>query len=555
MKFGAPVVRIRSGVLQEDPVDGGVLDEWFVLHAKGHERLSRLYELELVVQASTRVGAPYQPDKVEALLAGHYVVSLLQEVSEDADEHGAGAVHGAMMHSFHGVIRELEMLSVDRAHNDAAGELAVSYRVTLVPRLWFTTQSTRTRLFQGLSVPEVVAHILDELGMTIDQDYAFRVTGEHMKREYLLQYQETDFDFLCRLCEHEGVFFFFEQTGALERVIFADNNEALQDYLTLKAFAESPDDARFEHVRYDPRGGVVDKVPCFKSLNRVFRARPRSVAVVDHDYKRASMDAHASADVVDSGIGTRVEYLPAKEYSTLEPAPPDDVLPQVERLARVRAQELLVGREELRAETNLLGLLPGMVFTLENHFDTDLVWVNERDDKRHRYYVTEATFRVTQAGLAGTDGVGNEDYAATLVVKNMLVAYRPPRETMRPVVAGVLSAKVADTVKGSPADIDGHGQYHLILDVPTVGAPGMGGATLKRFRMVQTFSGPGYGMHHPLHEGAEVLLVHLNGDPDRPIIVGSVPNFDQITPITARNATLGGYRTRNRVVDLVNDDA
>ena len=119
----------------------------------------------------------------------------------------------------------------------------------------------------------------------------------------------------------------------------------------------------------------------------------------------------------------------------------------------------------------------------------------------------------------------------------------------------MLSAKVADRAKGSPADLDDHGQYHLVLDVPMVEGREAASVTLKRFRMVQTFAGPGYGMHHPLHEGAEVLLVHLNGDPDRPIIVGSVPNFDQITPITARNATLGGFKTRNRVVDYVNDDA
>jgi type VI secretion system secreted protein VgrG len=554
MKFGAPVVRIRSQVLREDPVSGGVMDEWYVLQVKGHERLSRLYELDVVVQASSMVGAPYPADKVEALLAGHYVVSLVQEVSEDADEDHHGAVHGAMIHSFYGVIRELEMLSIDRAHGDS-GNVAVRYRLKLVPRLWFTTQSVRTRLFQGMSVPEVVAYLLDELGMTLDQDYAFRVIGEHMKREYLLQYQESDYDFLCRLCEHEGIFFFFEQTSSLERVIFADNNEALQDYLTLKAFAESDDDTRFEHIRYDPRVGVLNAVPCFKSINRVFRALPRSVAVVDHDYKRASMDAHASAEVIDSGIGTRVEYLPAKEYSKLEPAPPDDVLPQVERLAKVRAQELAVQREELRAESTVLGLFAGMILTLENHFDPDLVWSDERADKRHRYYVTESRFTVTQEGVSLGDGGANEDFSASLVLKNMAAIYRPPRVTPRPVVAGVLSAKVADRAKGSPADLDDHGQYHLVLDVPMVEGREAASVTLKRFRMVQTFAGPGYGMHHPLHEGAEVLLVHLNGDPDRPIIVGSVPNFDQITPITARNATLGGFKTRNRVVDYVNDDA
>lgn len=553
MKFGSPVVRIRSQVLREDAVAGGVLDEWYVLQVKGHERLSRLYELDLVVQATTSVGAPYPADKVEALLAGHYMVTLTQEVSEDAAEN-VGVVHGAMMHSFYGVIRELEMLSIDRASHDGS-EVAVRYRVKLVPRMWFTTQSVRTRLFQGLSVPEVVAHILDELGMTLDQDYSFRVIGEHMKREYLLQYQESDYDFLCRLCEHEGIFFFFEQTDSLERVVFADNNEALQDYLTLKAFAESDEDTRFEHIRYDPRAGVVNKVPCFKAIHRVFRALPRTVAVVDHDYKRASMDAHASAEVIDSGIGTRVEYLPAKEYSRLEPAPPDDVLPQAERLAKVRAQELAAQREELRVDSTVLGLFSGMVLTLENHFDPDLVWVNERDDRRHRYYVTEARFSVTQEGISLDEGGTNEDFVSALVLKNMAVAYRPPRVTPRPVVAGVLSAKVADRAKGSPADLDDHGQYHLILDVPMVGVKEQASVTLKRFRMVQTFSGPGYGMHHPLHEGAEVLLVHLNGDPDRPIIVGSVPNFDQITPITARNATLGGFKTRNRVVDYTNDDA
>lgn len=551
MRFSTPVARIRSQALQEQPVDGGTVDEWFVLSVKGREAVSSLYELELRLLTSHLFAAPYDSDRVDELFSSNYVVDMHQEVSEGADTPGGhDPVIAAMVHGYHGVLRELEMENVARATPDLDGATPIVYRAVLVPRVWFLTQSVRTRLFQAMSVPEVLRHILDELGLELDADFEFRLLGKHLQREYLLQYDESDWAFLSRLCEHEGIFFCFEQTQDREKLVFGDHNEGFQEFVTLAALAQSDDDTRFRHVRFDPRGGVLDSVPAIKRLTRRWRQVPRSVAVVDYDYKTPSADVHAATEVYPAGLGQRVHYLEAKEYSAAGKA--DDVAAQVARLAPIRAASYLAERERLFAESAVLGLFAGMTFSLENHYDADLVWLDEKADKRRRYIVIASEFSLVQEGIGDT---GNLGFGASLTLQGHELAYRPPLATPRPVVAGGLSAKVADRNNDPAADLDAQGQYALLLDIPTIGGGPTNGPTIKRFRMSQTFTGPAYGMHHPLHVGAEVLLVHLRGDPDRPVIAGSLPNFSNVPPVTARNATHGGVRSRNGVVDYINDDA
>src|SRR5690606_19088090 len=102
---------------------------------------------------------------------------------------------------WHGILREMELV-----HADSHAPL---YRAVMVPTLWYATQTVRTRVFLDLTVPEIVEAVLQDLGFSAGEHYEASWTASYPKREYVLQYAESDFDFISRLMEHEGIFYFF----------------------------------------------------------------------------------------------------------------------------------------------------------------------------------------------------------------------------------------------------------------------------------------------------------------------------------------------------------
>ena len=133
------------------------------------------------------------------------------------------------------------------------------------------------------------------------------------------------------------------------------------------------------------------------------------------------------------------------------------------------------------------------------------------------------------------------------------VPYRPPRVTALPRILGLMHARVDGEQDGTPAPIDDQGRYRVLLPFDGVGE--LGGRATRWIRRAQVYAGPAYGMHFPLHIGTEVLLAHLGGDPDRPVIVGAVPNPATASPVIDANATQSIVRTKGNIVEEWEDDA
>src|SRR5262249_27870817 len=135
------------------------------------------------------------------------------------------------------------------------------------------------------------------------------------------------------------------------------------------------------------------------------------------------------------------------------------------------------------------------------------------------------------AGWIG-DARGPSHYRADFKAIPKSVPFRPLRATPRPNIGGVMHAHVDSDGAGQYAQIDQLGRYRVRM--PFDGSDNAGSGASRWIRMAQHYSGPGYGSHFPLHKGAEVLLVHVDGDPDRPIIVASIPNPTTLTPSTSQ---------------------
>ncbi|MCA9298208.1 MAG: hypothetical protein KDA28_04030, partial [Phycisphaerales bacterium] len=155
----------------------------------------------------------------------------------------------------------------------------------------------------------------------------------------------------------------------------------------------------------------------------------------------------------------------------------------------------------------------------------------------------------------GTASGADESYRAVFEAIPAAVPYRPPRVTPKPKIVGVVSGitEADPGVSTERAWIDEHGRY-LVRMLFDTAAPGERKASLP-IRMAQAHSGPGYGVHFPLRPGVEVLIAFIGGDPDRPVIVGSVPNALTPTPVVDRDATMHRIRTWSGVLVEIDDGA
>ncbi|MFZ1985013.1 MAG: phage baseplate assembly protein V, partial [Desulfatitalea sp.] len=154
------------------------------------------------------------------------------------------------------------------------------------------------------------------------------------------------------------------------------------------------------------------------------------------------------------------------------------------------------------------------------------------------------------AGLAQGDGA-QAAYGNQLTCMPADVSYRPPRRTPRPIISGLMTAHVDAAQLEDRAEIDDQGRYKLVMPFDLSGADP--GKASRFVRKAQPYGGKAMGMHFPLHKGTEVICSFSNGDPDRPIIVGVVPNPETRSVVTAENSTRNVIRTPSGVMIEIND--
>ncbi|MCC7536735.1 MAG: type VI secretion system tip protein VgrG [Deltaproteobacteria bacterium] len=486
-------------------------DELGVWSMHGTERISGLFELELTLVAH---GDPLDSEDIAAMLEETAYVAFGRE----------------RLHRTYGALRAVEKLAVTGATGPTF------YRAWLVPRLWCATQTLRSRVFLEQRVPAIARKVLEEQGMTRNQEYLLGLvgTGRHShkttkartgagsqsypKRPYVVQYQESDLAFLCRLLEDEGIaFFFVHDPDVGERVLLVDDNGAFPEL--------GPDGM----VPYDTRAGISDPSGAVQSISRLEHVVPSRIVLRNHRLSAPRSVLIAEHAVHDGGRGVQVRF--GDDFEDVAAG---------KRIARVRAEEVASGRVVFRGRSTVRGLHAGHRFVLAGHPDAELADV--------QLLVTSVSHRVVQGGSA-TEGYHNDFEAVPASAQ-----YRPQRVTPKPRIHGFVPAVIDGTTPGTAASVDDRGRYVVVLPFDTVGAPG--GSASTRIPMAQSFAGNAYGIHFPLHIGTTVLIAHLDGDPDRPVIVGAVPDASTTSPVTSDNpATESVIRTRGAIHVEMEDDA
>jgi type VI secretion system secreted protein VgrG len=400
-----------------------------------------------------------------------------------------------------------------REEGPSTGMGRFRYRATLAPRLWRLSLGFQTRIFQDATPEEIVTQVLKDADVPASS-FRFDLKASYAPRDYCVQYQETNLAFVSRLLEHEGIQYFFEHADGEDVLVMTDDrshNPAIADPST---------------VAFNTRQGTV---PGDESVYRfVGHERIVTGAVVLKDYNDRTPETTLE---VESRInpdmpGLRYEY--GQHFADSE---------EGRRLARVRNEELECQRRVLHGESDCAALRPGHTFSLTGHY---------RGDTDGEYLVTSVQHRgAHSAARAEFSDNGTSDepvYRNTFTCIPAEVPYRPPRTTPIPQVPGVMTART-ESIGGDYPFVDEDGRYRLKMDFDRRANTGSGKAT-PPIRRTQMHTGPNHGMHFGEHADTEMIWACLNGDPDRPLALSSVPNPSQKSPVVAENKAQNVIRTK-----------
>ncbi len=378
-----------------------------------------------------------------------------------------------------------------------------TFDLHLVPRAYRLALMEQQDVLLDVDLPLLLRQKLEAAALSEGKDFELRLSGKYPVRDLVVQYRETDFAFLSRLCEHYGVAYFFEHQSGRDVMVFTDLNESY------------PQIIGDVNVPYRPRGEHHEIYRFEEKLRMI----PAHYVVRDYNYRNPQLSLTGQSAFED-GKGIVSEY--GSHVKTPEEAT---------QLAQVRAEERIATRRGFEATTDVERILAGSRFVLSEHPMGNV-----------RLLVTEVTIEAAQSAFgAGISTVESNRFEVKFKAIRESVRYRPARTTPKPRIHGVINAVVDADEKGKYAEIDDQGRYRIKFLFDTVTPDGKPAS--RYVRMAQPHAGAGYGFHFPLRPGIEVLLTFIDGDPDRPIITASVPNPQTPSPVSKANATRNIMRT------------
>lgn len=387
------------------------------------------------------------------------------------------------------------------------------YQATVRPWLWFLSRTTDCRIFQDMTVPDIVKKVFQDHPIA---EHEFKLFRSYRKWTYCVQYRESDFNFIARLLEHEGIYWYFTHEDGKHKLMLVDSqgaHDATPHHESLPYFSnasEAPPD-----TEYVSGWSFAREVRTGKSV------------LTSYDFERPSTDL-----LVDSE-GSRSHDLSDYEMFDFQ----GDYLQSADgrQLAEARVDEMQTAFQQLRGSSNGHSIEVGRLLKLTRH---------PRDDQNGEYLITTSSIHahVNPADSGGSGGEFRCDFSAIPSKQQ----YRPPRRTPKPFVQGPQSAVVVGP-SGEEIFTDKYGrvkvQFHWDREAKKNGLKEKSSCWV---RVSHPWAGKNFGAIHIPRIGQEVIVDFFEGDPDQPVITGRIYNAEQMPPWDLpANATQSGILTRS----------
>ncbi len=369
------------------------------------------------------------------------------------------------------------------------------YYATIHPWLWFLTRTSDCKIFQNKTVPDIIKEVLKEHGFS---DIVNRLKSDYRVWEYCVQYRETDFNFLSRLMEQEGIYYYFMHEQGKHTLYLADD----------MASHDKMSDC-YDISYYPPDQAVVREDECISGWNITKQLQTGVYCLNEYDFEHPKADLTTNSNIVrkHSKADLEVYDYPGEYVKSSDGG----------KYAKIRIQELQSRYECMQGNGNIRGLICGGLFKLA---------LFPRSDQNREYLVTSVTHRVRIDSFDSSASSSNQ-YSNNFTVIDSNTPYRTTRLTPKPFVQGPQTAEVVGP-SGEEIYTDKHGRVKVQFHWDRLGKKNENSSCW--IRVSHPWAGKGWGAVSIPRIGQEVIVDFLEGDPDKPIITGRVYNADVMPP-------------------------
>jgi type VI secretion system secreted protein VgrG len=400
------------------------------------------------------------------------------------------------------------------------------YFAEVRPWIWFLTRSHNNRVFQNMTTTAIVQEILGDYGFSKD------LVTDHSKadarREYCVQYRETDLDFIKRLLEQDGIYFYFDFGKDAAKLVLADSPST---HPAVKIDDELP-------FRDDAAEQQLDHIYKWTTTENVVSGK---VTLDDYDFTKPKADL-TSTSIVKSGKHQHNDYEVYRYPGGYRESGEGDQFASFQMEAAASQHQVWTG------EANILNLWVGYTFDLIDH-------PRHKAADMKSFMVTRAKqyFRLTNGGEGKTPSLleeafdfGLSTFEHTRIVFDAVLKSKPFRmltTATKPTISGVHTAVVTGS-SGAEIETDKYGRIKVQFHWDRAGK--FDDSSSCWVRTMMPWTGKGWGATAIPRVGQEVVIQFEEGDPDRPLCVGMLYNADTMPPYELpANATRSGIKTNS----------
>lgn len=414
---------------------------------------------------------------------------------------------GTQSRYFHGIVTEF----AHTGYNERRHE----YRAVVRPAFWLLTRRADCRVLQNKTTPDIFAEVCRQAGFN---DHRLALSARYEPWEYRVQYCESDFDFLSRLLEHEGIYYYFEHSSDRHVMVLTDDVGKLATV------------SGYEKVPYYPGGGpgVQRERDHLSSWLTSKSFQPAAFAAREYNFETPASLAGGVSPVARRSDASRFEIF---DY----PAGANQLTAAgVERVAKVRAEQMQVAQSLVRSSGDAAGLSAGRLFTLDGHPSGAM---------NKQYLITATSCELVSDGARTGAAAEAPQFSIHIEAIDAREPFRPARLTPKPLIQGTQTARVVG-VSGEEITTDKYGRVKVQFHWDRAGAANEDSSCWVR--VAQSWAGKNWGVQYVPRIGQEVVVSFLEGDPDHPLIIGSVYNADQMPPYELpTNQTQSGVKSRS----------